>query len=290
MIKRMMLSCACLAALSVSAQKEKPWWLNPEVNEVNTVAPRAAFFAYETEDLAVQGEKNKSERYMSLEGKWKFNFSKDHDKAPKDFYSLKYDDSQWVDFPVPGLFELNGYGDPIYANTSYSWKTQFDNNPPYVEELNNYTGSYRKEVMVPAAWKGEQVFLHVGSATSNIMVWVNGKFVGYSEDSKVSAEFELTKYLTPGKENLIAMQVMRWCDGSYLEDQDFWRFTGIAREVYLYARPKAHVEDFFVTPDLVNDYKDGRLDVKVNTVAAKGKTLDVVLTDKCGKETAKQSV
>lgn len=289
MIKRIMLSCACLAALSVSAQKGKPYWLDPEVNEVNTVAPRAAFFAYETEELASQGEKNNSERYMSLEGKWKFNFSKDHDKAPKDFFSLKYDDSQWVDFPVPGLFELNGYGDAIYANTGYSWKTQFNSNPPYVEELNNYTGSYRKEVAIPATWKGDNIFLHVGSATSNITVWVNGKFVGYSEDSKVSAEFDLTKYLTPGKENLIAMQVMRWCDGSYLEDQDFWRFTGIAREVYLYARPKSHVEDLFITPDLVNAYKDGRLDVKVNTVAAKGKTLDVVLKDASGKQVAQQT-
>lgn len=290
MIKRIMLSCACLAALSVSAQKGKPYWLDPEVNEVNTVAPRAAFFAYETEELASQGEKNNSERYMSLEGKWKFNFSKDHDKAPKDFYSLNYNDSHWVDFPVPGILELNGYGEPIYTNNGYPWRNQFTPNPPYVEEMNNYTGSYRKEITIPVSWKGERIFFHVGSATSNLTVWVNGKFVGYSEDSKVSAEFELTKYLTPGKENLIAMQVMRWCDGSYLEDQDFWRFTGIAREVYLYARPKSHIEDFFVTPDLVNNYVDGRLDVKVNTVAAKGKTLDVVLTDNNGKEAAKQTV
>lgn len=284
-----MFSCACLAVLSAEAQKDKPWWLDPEVNEVNTMAPRAAFFAYETENLAKADQKARSERYLSLEGKWKFNFSKDHDKAPRDFYSLKYDDSQWTDFPVPGILELNGYGDAIYSNNGYPWRTQFRPEPPFVEERNNYTGSYRKMVTVPADWKGERIYLHVGSATSNLMVWVNGKFVGYSEDSKVSAEFDLTKYLTPGKENLIAMQVMRWCDGSCLEDQDFWRFTGIAREVYLYARPQAHIADLFITPDLVNNYQDGTLEVKLNAVGAKGETVMFSLKDKEGKEVAAQT-
>lgn len=289
MFRQLMFSCACLAVLSAEAQKDKPWWLDPEVNEVNTMAPRAAFFAYETENLAKADQKARSERYLSLEGKWKFNFSKDHDKAPRDFYSLKYDDSQWTDFPVPGILELNGYGDAIYSNNGYPWRTQFRPEPPFVEERNNYTGSYRKMVTVPADWKGERIYLHVGSATSNLMVWVNGKFVGYSEDSKVSAEFDLTKYLTPGKENLIAMQVMRWCDGSYLEDQDFWRFTGIAREVYLYARPEAHITDLFITPDLVNNYQDGTLEVKLNAVGAKGETVMFSLKDKEGKEVAAQT-
>lgn len=289
MFRQLMFSCACLAVLSAEAQKDKPWWLDPEVNEVNTMAPRAAFFAYETENLAKADQKARSERYLSLEGKWKFNFSKDHDKAPRDFYSLKYDDSQWTDFPVPGILELNGYGDAIYSNNGYPWRTQFRPEPPFVEERNNYTGSYRKMVTVPADWKGERIYLHVGSATSNLMVWVNGKFVGYSEDSKVSVEFDLTKYLTPGKENLIAMQVMRWCDGSYLEDQDFWRFTGIAREVYLYARPQAHIADLFITPDLVNNYQDGTLEVKLNAVGAKGETVMFSLKDKEGKEVAAQT-
>lgn len=289
MFRQLMFSCACLAVLSAEAQKDKPWWLDPEVNEVNTMAPRAAFFAYETENLAKADQKARSERYLSLEGKWKFNFSKDHDKAPRDFYSLKYDDSQWTDFPVPGILELNGYGDAIYSNNGYPWRTQFRPEPLFVEERNNYTGSYRKMVTVPADWKGERIYLHVGSATSNLMVWVNGKFVGYSEDSKVSAEFDLTKYLTPGKENLIAMQVMRWCDGSYLEDQDFWRFTGIAREVYLYARPQAHIADLFITPDLVNNYQDGTLEVKLNAVGAKGETVMFSLKDKEGKEVAAQT-
>ena len=171
----------------------KPYWLDPTVNRVNCEAPRASFFAYETAALAQQQDKTASTRFLSVEGKWKFLWVKDHDKAPKDFFLTGYDDSQWVDFPVPGLFELNGYGDAIYKNVGYSWATQFENNPPYVEETNNYTGSYRKEVTIPADWKGSNIYFHVGSATSNLSVWVNGKFVGYSEDSKAASEFNLTK-------------------------------------------------------------------------------------------------
>ena len=289
MIKQLMLSCVCLSALSGYAQKGKAYWMDPEVNKVNTEVPRAAFFAFESDKLAENGCKTKSDRYMSLEGKWKFLFSNDHDKAPKGFYELKFDDSQWGEFPVPGLFEMNGYGDPIYSNNGYAWRTQFESKPPYIEEKNNYTGSYRKEITVPADWKGERIYLHVGSATSNLYVWVNGKFVGYSEDSKTAAEFDLTKYLKPGQKNLIAMQVMRWCDGSYLEDQDFWRFTGIAREVYLYARPQAHVQDIFITPDLVNNYQDGTLNVKLNLANAKGKTVELSLKDAQGNEVAAQT-
>lgn len=141
--------------------------------------------------------------------------------------------------PCRDSSRLNGYGDATYKNIGYAWATQFEPNPPYISETNNYTGSYRRTFDLPADWKGKDVYFHVASATSNLTLWVNGKYVGYSEDSKVAAEFNISKYLKPGK-NLIAMQVMRWCDGSYFEDQDFWRFTGIAREVYLYSRPKRH--------------------------------------------------
>ena len=267
-----------LCALPANAQNQKEPWLNPNITRVNTEKPRASFFAFESADKAVKNDKTKSDRYLSLEGKWRFNFALNHNEAPTNFFLPAFDDSQWVDFPVPGLFEINGYGDKIYKNVGYSWDTQFESNPPYVEERNNYTGSYRKMVNIPAAWKGQDIYLHVGSATSNLQVWVNGKEVGYSEDSKMEAEFNLTKYLTPGKENLIAMQVMRWCDGSYLEDQDFWRFTGIAREVYLYARPKAHIQDIFVHQDLVNGYKDGQLTVDITAPTAKGYTVAATLT------------
>lgn len=284
MLKKLLSAAVCTLPFVAASALETPYWLNPQVNEVNTLEPHAAFFAYESQTLAERGNKASSERYISLEGKWKFNFSIDHDKAPSEFFSLKYDDSSWGDFPVPGLFELNGYGDPIYSNNGYAWRTQFKPEPPYIEERNNYTGSYRKSIVLPAGWKDSRVVLYVGSATSNLSVWVNGKFVGYSEDSKVAAEFDITKYVTPGKENLIAMQVMRWCDGSYLEDQDFWRFTGIAREVYLYATPKAHIADVFVKQDLTDNYTNGVLNIDLEAENAKGESVTFALMDDKGRQ------
>ena len=276
-----------MAMVSVHAQKTAVW-LDPEVNQVNREARHAHFFAYENEDLARQADKAKSARFLSMEGKWKFNFVKDHQDAPEGFFALKYDDSKWTDFPVPGLFELNGYGDPIYKNMGYAWSTTFKSNPPYISETNNYTGSYRHTFELPQDWNGQEVFFHVGSATSNLSLWVNGKYVGYSEDSKVAAEFNITKYLKKGQ-NLIAMQIMRWCDGSYLEDQDFWRFTGIAREVYLYATPKVHVQDFFVNADLKNDYQEGVLSGEINIAQAKGKTVELQLIDPQGEQVRQTS-
>ena len=256
-------------------------WKDPAVNQQNREPRRAHFFAFESVDKA-KGDKTASDRFLSMEGMWKFNFVKDHQDAPKDFFSLKYDDSKWVDFPVPGLFELNGYGDPIYKNMGYAWCTTFENNPPYIGETNNYTGSYRRTFDLPASWKGQEVFFYVGSATSNISLWVNGKYVGYSEDSKVAAEFNITKYLKPGK-NLIAMQIMRWCDGSYLEDQDFWRFTGIARETYLYATPKTHIQDIAIG----QDYQDGKGLLSVDVKVAGGKAaVEAKLFDAQGHQVA----
>lgn len=274
---------ALLSQLSLYAQNQKEAWLNPNITRVNTEKPRASFFAFENAEKATKNDKTKSDRYLSLEGKWRFNFAQNHNEAPANFFAPSFDDSKWVDFPVPGLFEFEGYGDKIYKNVGYSWNTQFENNPPYVEERNNYTGSYRKRITIPANWKGQDIFLHVGSATSNLQVWVNGKEVGYSEDSKMEAEFNLTKFLQPGKENLIAMRVMRWCDGSYLEDQDFWRFTGIAREVYLYARPKAHIQDIFILPDVINDYTLGVSTITITAPSAKGCTVEAILKDADGK-------
>lgn len=277
----------CLALLSMSsgalAQSESRWQ-NVNINQQNREPRRANFFAFENLEKAQSFDKKKSANYLSMEGMWKFNFVKDHNKRPANFFALKYDDSQWKDFPVPGLFELNGYGDATYKNIGYAWATQFDPNPPYISELNNYTGSYRRTFELPKNWKRKDVYFHVGSATSNLTLWVNGKYVGYSEDSKVAAEFNISKYLKPGK-NLIAMQVMRWCDGSYFEDQDFWRLTGIAREVYLYARPKQHAADIRLNAALENNYQDGVLNYKVSL---KGGKTDVAITlcDKDGKQIA----
>ena len=282
MLRRLILSMALVATATAMAVEKTPMWRDPAVNQVNREARRADFFAFENADKAMKGDKTKSDRYLSMEGKWKFNFVKDHNLAPTDFFTLKFDDSEWVDFPVPGLFEIEGYGDMTYKNAGFAWCTTFDNNPPFIGETNNYTGSYRKTFELPADWwNGQEVYFHVGSATSNLAVWVNGKYVGYSEDSKVAAEFNITKYLKKGK-NLIAMQVMRWCDGSWLEDQDFWRFTGIAREVYLYARPKVHIQDIVIGQDWQQG--KGLLDVQVSLKGSG--TVEARLLDAEGKEVA----
>ena len=269
-----------------TAQNETRWH-NVDVNQQNREPRRASFFAYEDLGKAQGFDKKQSSNYLSMEGTWKFNFVKDHNKRPLNFFKVNFDDSQWKDFPVPGLFELNGYGDPTYKNIGYAWATQFEPNPPYISETNNYTGSYRRTFELPKDWKGKEVYFHVGSATSNLSLWVNGKYVGYSEDSKVAAEFNISKYLKPGK-NLIAMQVMRWCDGSYFEDQDFWRLTGIAREVYLYARPKAHVADVRLNAGLENNYQDGVLDYQVSLTGGNS-NVTVSLCDKDGKQVASAS-
>ena len=274
MIRRLLLCMVCGVVTMASAQKA-PVWKDAGVNQQNREPRRAHFFAFESEDKA-KGDKEASERFLSMEGKWKFNFVKNHQDAPKGFFALKYDDSKWVDFPVPGLFEIEGYGDKIYKNVGYAWCTTFKNDPPYVGEVNNYTGSYRRTFDLP-----QEVYFHVGSATSNLSVWVNGKYVGYSEDSKVAAEFNITKYLKPGK-NLIAMQIMRWCDGSYLEDQDFWRFTGIAREVYLYATPKVHVQDITIG----QDYQQGNGLLSVDVKLAGKANLEASLYDAAGNAVA----
>ena len=286
-VKTILLSVLAWGALTAQAQNT-PVWCDPNVNEINRKMDVAHYFAYESEALAQQSQspkanaKAKSSRYMSIEGKWKFHWVESANERPTDFYTLKYDDSKWGTMPVPGIWELNGYGDPIYVNNHYAWRSDWTGEPPVVQDKGNHVGSYRRSFTIPADWKGENVYIHIGSATSNLTLYVNGKYVGYSEDSKVAAEFDITKYITPGKENLIAMQVMRWCDGSWNEDQDFWRLCGIARECYLYARPQAHIDDVFITPDLENDYKDGTLDVKLSAWKADGKRVKVVLKDADG--------
>ena len=285
MKKTILLAAVALVSLSALAAPKpaaKPYWLDPSVNRVGTEQHRASFFAFESEDLARENNKSKSARYLSMEGKWKFRFDVNHQDAPVGFEQEKFDDSKWEMFPVPGLFELNGHGDRIYKNVGYAWCTQFENKPGFVEEKNNYTGSYRRTFQVPADWKGQDIYIHVGSATSNLRLWVNGKEVGYSEDSKIEAEFNVTKFIRPGKDNLVAMQVMRWCDGSYGEDQDFWRFTGIAREVYMYARQKTHLQDISIVPDLANDYRDGSLAIMANVLNAKGANIQFRLVDAQG--------
>ena len=282
-----LLAALCVASNVTAKAQNETRWHNVDINQQNREPRRASFFAFEDLNKAQGFDKKQSSNYLSMEGTWKFNFVKDHNKRPMNFFKANFDDSSWKDFPVPGLFELNGYGDPTYKNIGYAWATQFDPNPPYISEINNYTGSYRRTFELPKDWKGKDVYFHVGSATSNLSLWVNGKYVGYSEDSKVAAEFNISKYLKPGK-NLIAMQVMRWCDGSYFEDQDFWRLTGIAREVYLYARPKSHVADIRLNAGLENNYQDGVLDYQISLTGG-NTNVTIALYDQNGKQVASAS-
>lgn len=275
MKKLFLFGTVCACSLAVSAQTFKEWQ-NPEVNEVNRAPMHASFFAYENLEMADMALKEKSENFMTLNGTWKFFWVENADQRPTDFFRIGYNDKGWDDFRVPAVWELNGYGDPIYVNVGYAWRNQYRNNPPYVPVEKNHVGSYRKEIVVPADWSGKDIIAHFGSVTSNMYLWVNGKFVGYSEDSKLEAEFDITRYLKPGQKNLIAFQVFRWCDGTYLEDQDFFRYSGVGRDCYLYTRNKNRIDDIRVTPDLDNEYKNGKLDITLKMKGNNSVTLELL--------------
>ena len=283
MKKHILTSLLAWMTLTLGAQTFQEW-KDPRINAVNRAPMHANYFAYESAEAAKKGIKENSANFMTLNGTWKFNWVKDADSRPTDFWKTGFNDKGWNDIPVPGVWELHGYGDPIYVNIGYAWRNQFENNPPYVPTENNHVGSYRKEITVPASWKGKDIIAHFGSVTSNIYLWVNGKYVGYSEDSKLEAEFNLTPYLKPGQKNLIAFQVFRWCDGTYLEDQDFFRYSGVGRDCYLYARDKKRIEDIRVTPDLDGEYKNGSLNIAL-TLKGSGK-VNLTLKDASGKEVA----
>ena len=273
-----------MLALTASAQTFQEW-RNPEINAVNRAPMHTNYFAYESAETAGKGLKENSANFLSLNGTWKFNWVKDADMRPTDFWQIGFNDKGWDDFQVPAVWELNGYGNPLYLNIGYAWSNHFKNNPPEVPVEDNHVGSYRREIVVPASWKGKDIIAHFGSVTSNMYLWVNGKYVGYSEDSKLEAEFDLTPYLRPGQKNLIAFQVFRWCDGSYLEDQDFFRHSGVGRDCYLYARNKKRIQDIRVTPDLDANYQNGSLAVNL-TLKGSG-AVDLELLDASGKQVSK---
>ena len=271
-------------------------WHDLQVNAINRFPLHTNFFTYSPEDMVyeeggklvsrdlAQVNKTMSKNYLSLEGTWKFNWVENADQRPTDFYKVDLDDSNWKPIIVPGNWEMYGYGVPEYVNVGFGWRGHFDQQPPAVPTKDNHVGSYRRIINIPENWDGKQVVAHFGSVTSNIYLYVNGKFAGYAEDSKIAAEFDITPYLKKGK-NLIAFQTFRWCDGSWDEDQDFWRLSGVARECYLFARDaKLQLEDVRVTPDLVNNYKDGVLHISTK-VKGTGK-LNFILFDKEGKQVA----
>lgn len=283
MKKQLMTGLFTVLALTAGAQTFQEW-RNPEINAVNRAPMHTNYFAFENADAAKKANKKQSTNYMTLNGTWKFNWVKDADSRPTDFWKTGFNDKGWDDLQVPAVWELNGYGDPIYVNVGYAWRNQFQNNPPEVPTENNHVGSYRREIVVPASWNGKDIIAHFGSVTSNMYLWVNGRYVGYSEDSKLEAEFDLTPYLKPGQKNLIAFQVFRWCDGSYLEDQDFFRYSGVGRDCYLYARNKKRIQDIRVTPDLDAAYQNGSLSINLD-LKGSGK-VDLELVDTQGKQVA----
>ena len=230
----------CLFGAGASAEKKPvlPDWQDPQVFEKNRI-PMSSYF--ETDGLK-----------MTLNGTWNFRWYETIDERSREFFSLGYDDSGWDTMPVPGIWELNGYGQPVYINIGYAWRGHYSTNPPIPSDWHNHAGQYRRTFTLDESWTGKDVFLHIGSATSNVRVWVNGKEVGYSEDSKLEARFDITRYVRKG-ENLIALEIFRWCDGTYLEDQDFWRLTGISRDVYVYSREKNRIEDVKVTASAAGD-------------------------------------
>lgn len=272
------------------AQKAEPW-NDPLVSNINRNESVSDFFGYESKELSDKNDKSLSTRYLSIEGDWKFDWVPNANERPLDFFSPTLDDSKWGKMPVPGCWELNGYGFPVYTNIKYEWENEWKSNPPYVQDLNNYVGSYRRKFVIPASWNGDNIILHIGEFGSNVSLYVNGKFVGYAEDNKVAAEFDITKYVVPGQENLIAMQLMRWCDGSYFEDQDYWRLRGIARENYIYSQPKSHIKDLRITSSLTDNYKDGVFAVDFSTEACQGKNVLVELVEKgTGKEVFSKTI
>ena len=300
MASALMLSAASPAAVKKTAAKQLPvttpgielidkCWHDLSINEINRFPMHTDFFVYKSKDKALLGDMTKSRNFLSLHGDWKFNWVENADQRPTDCFGVDYDDSKWKTMPVPGIWELNGYGDPEYVNVGFAWRGHFDKQAPEVPTKDNHVGTYRKTVNIPLGWSGQQVIAHFGSVTSCIYLYVNGRFVGYSEDSKVAAEFDITDYVKVG-DNQITFQVMRWCDGSWTEDQDFWRLSGVARDSYLFAREKNRsIEDIVVTPDLDASYTDGAICVETKVGNEVG-LVNYTLYDADGIEVAKQQV
>ncbi|MBS7566778.1 DUF4981 domain-containing protein [Mucilaginibacter sp. Bleaf8] len=258
-----LLLLTCLIAFTSRAQK--PYWLDETKNEENRLPMHSSYFVYENEKLAQTNNWHASANYQSLNGAWKFKWAENPAGIPEHFEAVNFDDSAWKNFNVPSNWEMNGYGFPIYTTSGFEFAYLMNNqvNPPVVPLSFDPTAVYRREVTLPANWQGKQVVLHIGAAKSNLAVWVNGRYVGYGEDSKLPSEFDVTPYLTSGK-NLIVLKIMRWCDGNYIEDQDMWRLSGITRDCYLVARNPVHIYDTEVIPDLDSTYHNGRLYIKLH--------------------------
>ncbi|WP_394775669.1 glycoside hydrolase family 2 TIM barrel-domain containing protein [Flavobacterium sp.] len=245
---------------SGQAQEKVPYWQNEKINEENREPMHASYYVFENEALAVKNEWRQSKNYLDINGAWKFKYVDNPGLVPKDFEKTNFNDTAWDNFRIPASWDVNGYGYPVYVNTTYDFDYLMAPNPPFVPTKYNPTGVYRREITIDKSWEGKDIFLHIGTAKSNLTVWVNGVYVGYGEDGKLPSEFNINKYVKTGK-NTIVLQVMKWNDGSYLECQDMWRMSGITRDSYLVARNKAHLKDYEIIPDLDASYVNGSLKI-----------------------------
>lgn len=262
--KRLLLAFVFICIISQhEAQTLDPVLENPKVVAIHKLPARATFFAYESLELAKSNEVEKSANYKNLNGLWKFKWTRNPDDRPLDFYKENYNTSEWNEIPVPSNWELEGYGVPIYTNIPYPFSFNKTPTPPDIPDGYNPVGSYKKTFTIPENWKNKEITIHLGAVKSAFYIWVNGKKVGYSQGSKLPAEFNLNTYVKTGK-NTIALEVYRWSDGSYLEDQDFWRFSGIERDVYLYATPKVHINDVKIESGLDANYKNGEFNLALD--------------------------
>ena len=262
------------APLQPQVDAARPDWENPAVNYIGRMPAHATGFPFETRAKALAGHRTQSARFLSLNGDWQFSFSPDADQLPTGFEQPGFDASQWKSIKVPADWQTQGYDQPRYNNITYP----FPANRPLIPHATNPVGSYRRTIELPAGWRGQQVVLHIGAAGSAYKVWVNGQQVGYAEDSKLPSEFDVTRLVQPGA-NTVAIQVFRWSDGSYLEDQDFWRVSGIEREVYLMAAPPTRIRDVFVHAGLDEAYRDGRLSIDLKLAPGAAVSARYVLID-----------
>lgn len=236
-----------------------PDWEDPQVIQRNRLPAHSWSFPYRDAELAAQGNYRASRHYLSLNGRWKFHWSESPATRPANFYQPGYDLSEWGELPVPANWQMHGYDYPIYTNIKYP----FPANPPHIPHNYNPVGSYVRTFFVPTDWTGQRIILHFGGVNSAFYVWINGEQVGYSQGSKTPAEFDISSQVRPGH-NQIAVEVYRWCDGSYLEDQDMWRLSGIERDVYLYTQPPVYIADYFARTGLDDTYQNGDLDLTVD--------------------------
>ena len=283
--KTFLLALLCISGMATA---QIPDWENPEVFAVNKENTRATSLPYPSEELALKNDYNASPFYKSLNGKWKFHWVPKVAEVPQNFWQENYDISKWAEMPVPGNWEFNGYGIASYVNTGFGFRAK----PPHIDRENSPVGAYRHAFTLPDNWKGRRVYIHFEAGTNAMYLWINGQKVGYTQNSKSPAEFDITAYVREGK-NTIACEVHRYSDGSYLEDQDMWRMGGINRSVYLYSTAQTRINDFFAHPDLDNNYKNGIFNIDLNirnySNTAKKQVVDVTIIDKNGKTVLSKS-